>query len=267
MEHIDELRSRLVRIFASLIIVTLFVFVFSIKKFITEGENPIEIYYPFPDPLHNIASQLISRVKGDLLPDYVQLIQTEPGQVIFAQLMVALFMGIIISMPFIVYQLSKFITPGLYEKERKIIRNVVAPASFLFIIGNVFSYFFITPFALNFLYLFGQELGVDLITITVIGLISFVILFGVAIGLSFQLPLIMIIVTSLGIVDLTFWKKNFSYAAVGIVIFGAAITPDGSGVTMWLVSVPMLALYGMGYLYLYQKFKVSAKSEDKQEPK
>jgi sec-independent protein translocase protein TatC len=61
-------------------------------------------------------------------------------------------------------------------------------------------------------------------------------------------------------VDAKFWRKNFSYAVVGIVIFGAIITPDGSGITMWFVAVPMIVLYVIGYLFIRRKVKVRPKS-------
>jgi sec-independent protein translocase protein TatC len=93
--------------------------------------------------------------------------------------------------------------------------------------------------------------------ITVDDLISFVLLFTLAFGLSFQLPIIMVMLTSLGIVDAQFWKKNFSYAVVAIVVFGAFITPDTSGITMWFVAIPMIVLYVIGYLFIRRKVKVN----------
>jgi len=74
-----------------------------------------------------------------------------------------------------------------------------------------------------------------------------------AFGLSFQLPLVMYAISMSGMVDSDFWRKNIRYAIVAIVIFGAVITPDGTGVTMWFVSGPMIALYFAGMFLIERK--------------
>ena len=76
--------------------------------------------------------------------------------------------------------------------------------------------------------------------------VTFVLQFLLAFGISFQLPLIMYAVSLSGLTDAKFWRRNLRYAIIVIIVFGAVITPDGSGVTMWFVSLPMIALYGAG---------------------
>jgi len=76
-----------------------------------------------------------------------------------------------------------------------------------------------------------------------------------AFGLSFELPVIMWLITSTGLVDYTFWRKNISYVVVLLTIYGAVITPDGSGITMWFVTIPMLILYVIGYFFIKRSFK------------
>jgi len=80
--------------------------------------------------------------------------------------------------------------------------------------------------------------------------VSFVLQFFIAFGVSFQLPLIMYTLSLTGLIDNRFWLKNFRYALIFIVIFGAVITPDGSGLTMWFISIPMLLLYSLGILII-----------------
>ena len=75
-------------------------------------------------------------------------------------------------------------------------------------------------------------------------------LFVIAFGVCFELPVVMWLITKAGVVDPGFWIRNFRYAVVGMVIFGAVITPDGSGITMWLVAAPMIVLYLGGYLVI-----------------
>ena len=83
--------------------------------------------------------------------------------------------------------------------------------------------------------------------------VTFVLQFLLAFGLSFQLPLVMYAISMSGMVDADFWRKNIRYAIVAIVIFGAVITPDGTGVTMWFVSGPMIALYITGMFLIERK--------------
>ena len=77
--------------------------------------------------------------------------------------------------------------------------------------------------------------------------------FLLAFGFSFQLPLVMYAISASGAVDVDFWRKNIRYAIVVIVIFGAIITPDGSGVTMWFIAGPMIGLYTAGMLLIERK--------------
>jgi sec-independent protein translocase protein TatC len=83
--------------------------------------------------------------------------------------------------------------------------------------------------------------------------VSFVLQFLLAFGISFQLPLVMYAATASGVTDAAFWRKNIRYAIVIIVIFGAVITPDGSGVTMWFIGGPMIALYVVGMFFIERK--------------
>ena len=126
--------------------------------------------------------------------------------------------------------------------------SITIPTIALFIAGCAFSYFFVTPYILDFLYQYGQASG--LVTfLNVVDFITFVLQFLLAFGISFQLPLVMYAVSASGMVGEKFWRKNIRYAIVIIVIFGAVITPDGSGITMWFVSGPMIALYLAGMAF------------------
>jgi sec-independent protein translocase protein TatC len=244
--HFDELRRRILRIVIVIGIITMFVLSFHLQSFEFQG---IHLYYPYPDPLDNLAAQITNHMRENLVPKDVQLIQTAPGQAFFAQVYIAALVGIVAGMPVVIKELVGFIKPALKENEIKISRTILIPAVGLFIAGIVFSYNFVIPYILDFLYRYGEAAG--LVTfLNVMDFITFVLQFLLAFGLSFQLPLIMYAVTGAGIVDADFWRKNIRYAIVIIVIFGAAVTPDGSGVTMWFVAGPMIGLYlaGMGIL-------------------
>ncbi|HMK58293.1 MAG TPA: twin-arginine translocase subunit TatC, partial [Nitrososphaeraceae archaeon] len=129
------------------------------------------------------------------------------------------------------------------------IYKITLPILLLFIMGIVFSYLLVIPFTLSFLYKYGESLGAETF-VTVSDFMSFVLQFMLGFGLAFQLPVIMYGFSLTGLVDSTFWSKNLRYAIVIIAIFGAVITPDGSGITMWFVSIPMIVLYVLGIMII-----------------
>jgi sec-independent protein translocase protein TatC len=210
------------------------------------------LYYPIPDPMHNIAAQITNYMRQTLVPSDVQLIQTAPGQAFYAQVYIAALAGIVASMPIIVRELTGFIKPALSEGETHAIRSVAAPAIGLFIAGAAFAYLIVIPFMLDFLYQYGQSAG--LVTfLNVIDFVTFVLQFLLAFGVAFQLPLIMYASTASGLTDVKFWRQNIRYAIVVLVIIGAIVTPDGSGVTMWFISGPMIGLYLVGMIILERR--------------
>jgi sec-independent protein translocase protein TatC len=248
-QHIQELRKRFLRII--LVVGAIFVFVISCHLYPIDVAG-VHLYYPTLDPVNNVAAQITNYMKNDLVPKGVQLIQTQPGQALFAQIYVAALVAIVVGMPVIIKEFVGFIKPGLKEREIKVTRSIALPALGLFIIGCVFSYFLIIPYMLEFLYSYGDASG--LITfLNIMDFITFVLQYMLAFGLSFQLPMIMYTVSMSGIVDSKFWRKNIRYAILGMVIFGAIVTPDGSGITMWFIAIPMMALYLGGMIVIEHK--------------
>jgi len=155
-------------------------------------------------------------------------------------------------MPIIIKELVGFIKPALKENEINVSRSISIPALVLFAVGCAFSYNFVIPYILEFLYRYGESAG--LVTfLNVMDFITFVLQFLLAFGISFQLPLAMYAISMSGMVNSDFWRKNIRYAIVAIVIFGAVITPDGSGVTMWFIAGPMIALYVAGMIIIERK--------------
>ena len=296
-EHIDELRIRLIHIIICIVIITIFSMSFwnkngSCPYCASSGDgsqlNFIKLYYPYPDPLDNIALQLTSFMKDTLLPSEVKFIQTAPGQVFFAQVYISLLIGLICSLPIVIREIFGFISPAFVQIKRKEesgddgddevpnnindnlkqakkgharsssslsiinIIKIALPVFLLFIFGVVFSYLLVIPFTLNFLYSYGESIGAETF-LTVNDFITFVLQFILGFGIAFQLPIIMYLLSLSGLTDSKFWQKNFRYAIIIITIFGAVITPDGSGVTMWFVALPMIALYAIGIITIRRK--------------
>ncbi len=247
--HLEELRKRLLRIVLVIGIITAFILFFHAEPF-QVGE--ITLYYPIPEPLDNIAAQITNHMKFNLVPEDVQLIQTAPGQAFFAQIYIAALVGVVVGMPIIIRELVGFIKPALKENEINVSRSISLPALGLFITGCIFSYNFVIPYILEFLYRYGESAGL-LTFLNVMDFVTFVLQFLLAFGFSFQLPLVMYAISASGMVDSDFWRKNIRYAIVAIVIFGAVITPDGSGVTMWFIAIPMIILYVAGMIVIERK--------------
>ena len=263
--HINELRSRILRIVISLVIITVFSMSIGIKPIIIDldgggnnnsnNANNLKLYYPYPDPFGNFALQVTKYMQNTLLPSEVKLIQTAPGQAFFANVYVSLLIGIIGSMPIIVKEIYGFISPAIGKHTKKIgVMNVFAPTVSLFIIGIAFSYILVIPFTLNFLYDYGEAIGVETF-LNINEFISFVLQFFLGFGIAFELPVVMYAISLTGIVDSKFWKNNFRYAAIILVIFGALITPDGSGITMWFIALPMISIYLLGMLAIRRREK------------
>src|SRR5689334_23038821 len=263
-EHIDELRSRMLRIIISVMIITIFSMSFGIKAFTPYypivdiiNNNRIQLFYPYPDPFNNVAIQVTSFMEKTLLPPEVKLIQTAPGQAFFAQVYVSLLIAIIGSIPIIAKEIFGFISPAIENnqtrKKVKVIK-VFLPMVSLFIAGIVFSYVVVIPFTLTFLYKYGQSLGVATF-LNINDFISFVLQFFLAFGIAFELPVIMYAFALAGLIGAKFWRNNLRYAAFILVIFGAVVTPDGSGVTMWFVAGPMIVLYIIGMLAIERREK------------
>lgn len=245
-QHLDELRSRIIRVIISIGIIT----VFLLSCGIEQGQlGDVTVYYPTVSPLDNTAAQITDYMRLNLVPEGVDLIQTAPGQAFFAQIYIAALAGIILSMPVIVRESVGFLKPALQEREIKIGRRIMIPAIALFAAGCAFSYLAVVPYVLDFLYQYGDSAG--LITfLNVMDFVSFVLQFLLAFGISFQLPLVMYAASASGLTDRTFWRKNIRYAVIVLVIFGAIITPDGSGVTMWFIAGPMIGLYLAGMVLI-----------------
>lgn len=267
-EHIDELRIRIIHVVICIAIITIFSMSFSIKATILpialpsqdagQQEN-LKIYYPFPDPLDNVALQLTSFMKDTLLPSGVKLIQIAPGQVFFAQLHISLLIGLICSLPIVIREIFGFISPAFDQTKNKRksfskvnLFKIISPMFLLFILGVVFSYVLVIPFILNFLYKYGESIGAETF-LTVSDFITFVLQFILGFGIAFQLPVLMYVLSLSGLTDSKFWQRNFRYAIIIITVFGAIITPDASGVTMWFIALPMIALYAVGIIAIRRK--------------
>jgi len=162
------------------------------------------------------------------------------GQV-FLYMQVAVFGGIILSLPNIVYQIWKFISPGLYPRERKYITRIVVFTTFCFIAGVCFAYFAILPAALTFFVGFGTD-AIDNI-IAVDYYFEFIIMLMLGAGLIFELPMLSFFLSRLGIITPRLMRHYWRHAMVVSAIVAAFLSPGPDPVSMLLMALPLVFLY------------------------
>jgi sec-independent protein translocase protein TatC len=232
-------------------------FILGMEQYTIYGYNvwlPFHVYNVFGmdipflslDITNNFSSIFFRKVFNDLAPNNIELIMIKPYDALLANLKISIFLGIVIGMPSIIYQVGKFIGPGLYKKEKTMVLKIIGPTTLLFLAGCAFSYFIITPFTINFLYGYGESMGARTF-VSISEFITFVLIFICAFGIIFELPVVMGALTSVGIVQPAFWKENWRIALFIMVVIAAIITPDASGITQVMVVGPMLLLYIVGY--------------------
>jgi sec-independent protein translocase protein TatC len=144
-------------------------------------------------------------------------------------------------MPWIVYQVFRFIDPALKSGERRMVIPVSVAAGFLFLSGAVFSYFFVVPAASEWLLAHAGDL--IRVQITALNYLHFITWLLVGLGLAFQTPLLVIAACSLGIVTPRRLQQEWRMAVLVILVVSAAVTPDWSPVTMFMLATPMFVLY------------------------
>jgi len=187
-----------------------------------------------------IINELVLRPATRTSPP-LELINTIPyGQITFYMLVVIV-AGLIITVPWLLYQMWKFIQPGLLPKERKYISKIVTFSSLCFFAGVAFSYFVMLPYMLQFFTEFGTADIRNMISVT--EYMSFVVQLVLISGLIFELPMVSYFLARFGILTPAFMRHYRRHAYVVILIAAAIITPTTDPITMSVFSVPIVALY------------------------
>ena len=163
-----------------------------------------------------------------------------------AHLWTSVLAGFIVAFPFIIYEFWKFISPGLYENERKNARGFIFIASLLFFIGVLFGYYIVTPLSINFLgnYSVSSQIFNDFDLSSYIGLLRTSVL---ASGIIFELPIIIYFLTRVGLITPEFLRKNRKISLVLVLSLSAIITPPDIA-SQIIVSIPILILYEVSIL-------------------
>jgi sec-independent protein translocase protein TatC len=219
MQHLGELRSRLMVASFAVLIATAAAFFFA-KDIILALEAPAHLGKPL---------QIISPTEG--FTTYMR---------------VALFSGIALAMPVILYEIYAYVDPALRPNERRFLLTLGPFVLALFIGGMAFCYFLLLPNAINFLFTFGSDVFEAAPRAS--EYVSFVTTFILGVGLVFEMPIIIFALTRIGLVSRSWLAKQRRYVVLFVFIAGAIITPTPDPFNQTLVAVPMYLLFELGLL-------------------
>jgi sec-independent protein translocase protein TatC len=240
---VSEMRHRLVRIF--LVLGPLFGGLLLVKLVpvrLSIGGITVPFAYPWPSPFYNITAQVFRAMVAWMLPPGVTLLNVGVADSVVVQMEIGLLLTITLGMPWIVHEVAAFLVPALRRNERTLLRQVGIPATVLFAVGTAIGVFALTPFTFRLLFLYVAAMGLAPV-LGVQSFVAFALLYSLAFGVVFELPVFIYALTRLGVVRASAWRKHWRGAILGSLIFGMIVTPDNSGITMLLIAAPMIALY------------------------
>ncbi|MCI4336149.1 MAG: twin-arginine translocase subunit TatC [Thermoplasmata archaeon] len=209
---------------------------------------PFGYLYPIPSPFNNVTAQVFRALVVWCLPANVQVLNVSVGDAVFVQMEIGLLLTLILGMPWIVHEVGAFLVPALRRNERELLRRIGIPATILFAIGTGLGIFWLTPLTFRLLFFYVAAMGL-LPTIGAQQFATFALLYSLAFGVVFELPVFIYTLSRLGVVPAAAWRKHWRAAVIGSLFFGMLVTPDNSGITMLLIAMPMIGLYLGGAYY------------------
>ena len=232
LDHLDELRRRIIYAAISLAVGFLIAFFFI-------------------DEIFNF----IMRPLQQMLPAGGTLVYTDPTEAFVLYIKIALIAGLILASPAIMLQLWLFIAPGLYANEKKWAIPFVVMSSFFFVAGAAFSHYVVFPLT----WIFFVSFTTDILTFMprIESAFSLYLRLLLAFGVVFEMPTVVLFLARMGVISARFLIRNFKFAVLIMVIVSAVVTPDGGGVSLVAMTGPMILLYGLsiGLAWLFGKKK------------
>ena len=230
-EHLEELRRVLLRCIAV-------VALFAVLAFVFKDEVFAVIFAPkSPD--------FLPRFFGSS-PD-IQLINTELTRQFVIHMMTSFYVGVIVAAPYILYELYRFISPALYQNERRYSTPLVVSSYIMFMLGTLFSYFIVFPITFRFLGNYQVDSAVENL-ISLESYIDTLVFLSLAMGFVFEIPILSWLLGRLGILRRQQMQQYRRHAFVIILIIAAIITPTSDAFTLAIVGLPMYILYELSIL-------------------
>jgi sec-independent protein translocase protein TatC len=215
VEHLEELRSRIIVVAISIVIAGVLGFF--------------------------LSEPILALIQAPLPAGEYRLIQLTIGEALAVRLRIALYVGIALSVPVIVYEVWRFVTPGLTKRERRLVWPLLIGAILLFALGIVLGYVII-PYALQFL-LSLTPAGIDASMLRLSDYVGFVMAIMLAFGLAFQFPVLLLLGARVGILNYRFLSARRRWAILAIVLFAIIATPGGDPTSSAVLSLVMYALF------------------------
>jgi len=236
--HLSELRKRIIISLIALLAGFLVSFnysenIFDVLTLPLRSEIGFSMRYPF-------ITLVPTQIKNPTL------VFLAPAEAFWMHLKVSFVAGLMIALPVILHQLWKFISPGLLAKERKYIAPFVVSATLLFLAGAAFCFLFVLPFAMGFLLTY--KIGALTPMLSVGNYVDFCLKFILAFGTVFELPIVIVFLTRMGVVTPRTLAKNRKYAVLLAFVAGAILTPTPDAFNQTLMAVPIIILYEAGIL-------------------
>jgi sec-independent protein translocase protein TatC len=220
--HLIELRDRLLRMVVGFLLAFICLF-------------------PFANKLYTLLAQpMLSK-----LPAGGQLIATAVTTPFFVPMKVAMLAAVVLSLPWMLYQIWGFVAPGLYAHEKRFVLPLVFASTLLFIIGMAFAYFLVFPVVFGFIVGVAPQ-GVTVMT-DIGNYLDFVIGMFLAFGIAFEVPIVVVLLVKLGMVSIEKLKEIRSYVIVGAFVVGAIFTPPDV-VSQIMLAIPLWILYEAGII-------------------
>lgn len=241
LDHLEELRVRLIRSLISLLV-------------------GFGLCFGFAERLFHFMTEPLRRAYPD-----IQFIYTEPTEAFMLYMKMAFFAGIFVAAPYVLYQIWAFISPGLYAHEKSYAVPFILFGSLFFVLGALFGHYVLFPMTFSFL---GQYAGKDMAFMPKISeYYSFYSWFLLGLGLVFQLPVVMFVLARIGLVTAGFLLRQSKYAFLGAFVISAVITPSGDMATQTILAVPMMGLYLLGVLVAWMFGRPRKHSADEKDDK
>ena len=243
-EHLDELRKVLFR--SAIVIVALMAGIFMAKDFVFNTVVFAPINSDFV--LYRLIDKVLLMMGAPALPEFkLSLINIDLSAQFFIHISTTFYFALVLAVPFIIYQLWNFVSPALYENEKRAAKGAFAFAGVLFLLGVLVGYYLIFPLTLRFLgtYQVSYEVANQISLQSYISMFTWLILI---MGVVFEMPSLAVILSKIGILTKSFLKKYRRHAFVVMLVLAAFITPSGDPFTLMAVGLPLYGLYELSIL-------------------
>lgn len=245
-DHLDELRSCLLKALAAAVLCA--VAAFCCKELLFA-------IVMAPSRSDFVTYRLFTRLTGVSSEFHIDLFNPELAQQFLVHMRVALWMGLLVVSPYVLYLLFHFVAPGLYAHERRYAVSAVGSGYLMFLMGVALNYFIIFP--LTFRFLGTYQVSPDVPNrIALTSYVGMLLMLCLAMGVMFELPVLSWLLAKVGVLKADFMTRYRKHAIVVIVILAAVITPTGDAITMSVVALPIYLLYEVSVLVVK---RVSAK--------